>query len=133
MPFQIHRTRRTLPKKGLEVAEVKIDGGFIVLQSTREESEIREEITESDKIEEILLERNADHLRQSTIDHTPFAVPPLNDLFGEFGTNNKADEVLNGTLELDGMPLSQEAKSWLQSLQYEGDAPDEIPVNISPD
>ena len=102
-----------------------------MLESTREDADIWEEITESDRIEELLLERNADHLRQSTTDGTPFAVPPLNELFGTFGTNEKADELLRGDLRVDELPLTEEAKVWLQTLQYDRERPDDVDVSIT--
>ena len=92
-----------------------------------------EEINESEKIEELLLERNAEHLRQSTIDETPFAVPPSNSLFGKFGTNDTADDLLNGRLELQDLPLSSEAKIWLKTLAYDNDTPPEVDTTITPE
>lgn len=44
-----------------------------------------------------MLHRNVEHLRQSTVDATPFAVPPLFDLFGKYavGGINKLGEMLS--------------------------------------
>lgn len=133
MPFQLHRTRRPLPKKDVMVAEVTIEEEEgAILHLTREETELWEEITDADKIEEVLLERNADHLRQSTIDGTPFAVAPLNELFDNYGTNANADDLLQGKLDVDNLPLPEEARLWLQSMQRGGEVED-IEVEITPE
>ena len=76
MPFSRMRTRRPIPTSGVLLADVQETEDVIILKNTREDSQMWEEINESEKIEELLLERNAEHLRQSTIDETPFAVPP---------------------------------------------------------
>ena len=133
MPFTKMRTRRPLPTGGVRVAEVSVTEEHILLESTREEDGLWEEITESERIEELLLERNAEHLRQSTVDETPFAVPPLNGLFGLYGTNEKADALLRGQMDTRNLPLSEEAKLWLQSLQYDNGMPEEVDVEISPE
>ena len=63
-----------------------------------------------------MLERNADHLWQATTDGTPFATGPLKDFFGLYGTNENADKVLAGTLDIDALPLPIEGKSWLREM-----------------
>ena len=63
-------------------------------------------MSDSEELVKLLLERNAEHLRQSTIDGTPFAAGPLSQLFGLYGTNGVADAVLNGTLDIDNLGLA---------------------------
>ena len=70
----------------------------------------------------LLLEQNADHLRQSTLDGTPLATAPLKELFGLYGTSKAADEILVGTFDLKSLGLSGEVMSWLEELTY-GDGP----------
>ena len=78
---------------------------------------------DSEELVRILLERNAKHLLQSTIDGTPFAVGPLNQLFGLYGINNQADTVLDGTLDIENLNLSEEVKAWLYELAYDDGEP----------
>ena len=61
---------------------------------------------DSEELVRILLEQNADHLRQSTSDGIPFASGPLKELFGLYGTNEVADKILAGTLDIASLKLS---------------------------
>ena len=79
----------------------------------------------------LLLEQNAEHLRQSTIDGTPFASGPLNQLFGLFGTNDQADAILNSTLDNENLNLSNEVKAWLHELAYLYDDGDPPPIDTT--
>ena len=81
---------------------------------------------------QLLLEQNAKHLRQSTIDGTPFASGPLNQCFGLFGTSDQADVILNGTLNIENLNLSDEVKAWLHELAYDDGEPPPVEVTISP-
>ena len=74
---------------------VTVDG--IVLNDHDEtDTEIWREVTDSEELVSLLLERNADHLRQSATDGTPFTKQPLLELFGLYGTTEAADKILNG-------------------------------------
>ena len=100
-PYHIHRTRQPLPKSNGSVANVRVEITHIHLNSTVETDKIWREVLDSEELVQLILERNAEHLRQSTIDGTPFAPGPLNQLFGLFGTNDQADAILNGTLDIE--------------------------------
>ena len=62
----------------------------------------------------------------------PFASSPLNQLFGLFGTNDQADAILNGTLDIENLNLSDEVKAWLQEIAYDDGKPPPIDTNINP-
>ena len=72
----------------------------IILDGTSDPRELWLEVLDSEELVQLLLERNAENLRQCTIDGTPFASGPLNQLFGLYGSNDEADAVLNGTLDI---------------------------------
>ena len=93
-PFRRHHTRRPLPKNDVQVAEVLKTESYFILQSTRCEPQLWEDISDSDEMERLLLNGNADHLRQYTVDGTPFTIPPLNSLFGMYDVNEVADKLL---------------------------------------
>ena len=40
----------------------------------------------------------------------------MNTFFGKYGTNENADALLEGRLEVDTLPLTVEAKEWLKTL-----------------
>ena len=54
----------------------------ITLDGTADPGELWREVSDSEELVRILLEFNAENMRQSTIDGTPFASGPLNQLFG---------------------------------------------------
>jgi hypothetical protein len=89
------------------------------------------EVVDSEELVQLLLEQNAKHLRQSTIDGTHFASSPLNQLSGLFGTNDQADAILNGTLDIEILNLSDEVKAWLHALAYDDGEPPPIDTNIT--
>jgi hypothetical protein len=45
----------------------------IILDGTSDPGELWREVSDSEELVQLLLERNAKHLRQCTIDGTPFA------------------------------------------------------------
>ena len=51
-------------------------------------------VTDSEELVALLLERNADHLRQITTDGTPFSNNLTKWLFGLYGTSYNTDKVL---------------------------------------
>ena len=81
------------------------------------------EVIDSEELVRILLERNSDHLRQSTSDGTPFASGPLKELFGLYGMNEVADKILAGTLDIASLKLSDEVAAWLKELAYDNYTP----------
>ena len=88
-------------------------------------------MSDSDELVQLLLERNAAHLRQCTIDGTPFASGPLNQLFGQYGINDQADAVLNGTINIENLNLSEEVKAWLHELAYNNGEPTPTELTIT--
>ena len=131
-PFHIHRTRQPLPKSNVSVANVRVEPNHIHLDSMVETDKIWREVLNSEELVQILLERNVEHIRQSTIDGTPFASVPLNQLFGLFGTNDQADAILNGTLDIENLNLSDEVKAWLHELAYDDGEPPPVELTITP-
>ena len=89
-------------------------------------------ILDSEDLIRILLEHNAEHLRQITIDGTPFASGPLSQLFGLYGINDQADAVLDGTLDVKNLNLSEEVKVWLYELTYDDGEPSSTDLTITP-
>ena len=78
----------------------------------------------------LLLERNADQLRQATLDETPFTMAPLKELFGLYGTLKVADEIIAGTFNIT--TLSEEVMAWLEELAYDDDGhPTSVDVQIT--
>ena len=77
----------------------------------------------------LLLERNADHLRQATLDGTPFTMAPLKELFGLYGTSKEADLILAGNFYIKSLGLSEEVIAWLEELAYDDDGPP-TPVDV---
>ena len=71
----------------------------------------------------LLLERNAGHLRQATLDRTPFTTAPLKELFGPYCTSKAADQILAGTFDIKSLGLSEEVMAWLEELAYDEDGP----------
>ena len=131
-PFHIHGTRQPLPKSNVSVANVRVELTHIHLDSTVETDKIWREVLDLEELVQLLLERNAEHLRQRTIDGTPFASGPLNQLFGLFGTNDQADAIINGILDIENLNLSDEIKAWLQELVYDNGEPPPVEVSITP-
>ena len=131
-PFRIERTRRPLSSSGVEVATVRRDGSVLEITATSRETTVWREVTDSEEVENLLLERNAEHLRQCTIDGTPFARSPLNSTFGLYGTSPNADALLEGNLDDESLPLTDEAKTWLHELKCDNGI-EEIDLNISVD
>ena len=87
------------------------------------------DVTDSEELVSLLLERNIDHLHQATLDGTPFTTTPLNELFGLYETSKAADEILAGTFDLKSLGLSEEVMAWLEELAYDDEGP-LIPVDV---
>ena len=77
------------------------------------------EVTDSEELVSLLLERNADHLHQAKLDGNPFTTAPLKEIFGLCGTSKAADEILAGTFDLKSLGLSEEVMAWLEELAYD--------------
>ena len=87
-----------------------VTGDGIVLNDLDEtDTDVWREVTDSEELVALLLERNADHLRQSVTDGTPFTTQLLLELFGLYGTTDAADKILSGEFDLSTLPLSEEA------------------------
>ena len=52
-----------------------------MLSVDKSNKNIWREVTDSEELVSLLLERNADHLRQETLDGNPFTMAPLKELF----------------------------------------------------
>ena len=94
------------PKGVYHTMVIDTDDVFILDDYDEHDDKIWKEVIDSEELVRILLERNADHLRQSTSDGTPFASGPLKELFGLYGTNEVADKILAGTLDIASLKLS---------------------------
>ena len=62
-PFRCQRTRRPHPSSATLVATVAIQDDLIILQSTREELFVWEDVTDFETLKSLLLECNVEHLR----------------------------------------------------------------------
>ena len=128
----MHRTRQPLPNADITLATITMTPEALILDGTSDPGELWREVSDSEELVQLLLERNAEHLRQSTIDGTPFASGPLNQLFGLYGINDQADAVLNGTLDIENLNLSEEVKAWLHELAYDNGEPTPTELTITP-
>ena len=108
--FRTSTTRKPLPTANIFPATVTVTEDGIVLNDHDEtDTQIWREVTDSEELVALLLERNADHLRQSATDGTPFTTQPLLELFGLYGTTEAAEKILSGDFDLSTLPLSEEA------------------------
>ena len=132
--FRISTTRKPLPTTNVYPATVMVTADGIVMNDHNEnDTDIWREVTDSEELVALLLERNADHLRQSATDGTPFTTQPLLELFGLYGTTDAADRILRGEFDLTTLPISEEAIEWMKQLVYEDGKPDDLDVSISDD
>ena len=53
------------------------EDGIVLNDHDETEADIWREVTDSEELVALILEHNADHLRQSAIDGTPFTTQPL--------------------------------------------------------
>ena len=81
------------------------------------------EVTDSEELVSLLQERNADHLRQATLNGTPFTTAPLKEIFGLYGTSKTAEKIIAGTFNIKSLGLSEEVMTWLEELAYDEDGP----------
>ena len=56
------------------------EDGIVLNDHDEIDTQIWREVTDSEELVDLLLERNADHLRQSATDGTPFTTQPLLEL-----------------------------------------------------
>ena len=67
--FQTQTMRKTIPSKNIFTGSVeKMRSGIAMLSFDKSNKNIRQEVTDSEELVSFLLERNAEHLRQSTLD-----------------------------------------------------------------
>ena len=71
-----------------------------MLSYNKGNTNIWREVTDSEELVSLLLERNADHLRQATLDGTHFTTAPLKELFGLYGTSKAAHQIFAGTFDI---------------------------------
>ena len=89
------------------------------------------EVTDSEELVSLLLERNADHLHQATLDWNPFATAPLKELFVLYDTSKAVDEIFAGTFDLKYLGISEELIAWLEELVYNGRSLTPVDVKIT--
>ena len=76
--FRISTSRKPLSSANVYSEMVTVTADGIVLNDHDEtDTDIWREVTDSEELVSLLLERNADHLRQSATDGTPFTKQPL--------------------------------------------------------
>lgn len=112
-PFSLQHTRRPLPSRDVKVASVAVMDSHIILQQTQSVGNLWNEVTDSDELEALLLERNAEHLRQCTV-------------------NAKADTILSSKLDIDSLLLTDEAKVWLCKMRFDTAPPADIDLSFTP-
>ena len=64
------------------------------------------------------------------MDGTPFAVEPLNDIFGLYCTTEAAEKHISGEYNLYTLGVSLEFLTWLEALIYDNGPPKPTKVNI---
>ena len=72
-------------------------------------------ITDNHEIEECLIKRNVEHLNQAQ--GTPYTIPPLSTLLGDDSFTSFGQDILNGTANLDNLPLTNIQKAFFNNLQ----------------
>lgn len=81
-----------------------------------------EAVTEKDRINELLIDRNREHFSQA--DGTPFTIQPLRDLFGKYGTNEASDLLIKGELDVDSIEgISEATRSILKKMKERREIP----------
>ena len=86
-------------------------------------------MTDSKELVSLLLEWNAYHLRQATLDGNHFTTAPLKEIFGLYGTSKAADQIFAGTFNIKSLGISEEVMVWLEELAYNDDGPP-TPVDV---
>eukprot|EP00956_Cyclotella_meneghiniana_P035927 scaffold119601_cov26-Cyclotella_meneghiniana.AAC.1 len=74
-------------------------------------------VTKPEEMEDWLMRRNKRHLQQMYVEQSPPTTAEFEPFLAEHGTSSLTDEILNGTLDLEGFDLSKEMKLFLKSLQ----------------
>ena len=88
------------------------DGNFLRDEQGRDIEHI---FTDPDEINTKIITRNQRHFSQA--EGTPFAAPTLRDLFGQFGTNDTSQRLLDGQLDIASLPVSAATKAILYQLR----------------
>jgi hypothetical protein len=83
-------------------------------------------VTEEEEMEEILLAEGERHFEQAN--GTPFTVEPLRSLCGYDGLTSFADEILEGTADLEGLAVNHYTKLLLKHMRANGNP--ELPCNF---
>ena len=99
--IRIQTTRKSIPTNNIYPATIKSSSrGIAMLSYDKGNTNLWREVTDSEELVSLLLERNADHLRQATLNGTPFTTAPLKNLFGLFSTSKAADQIIAGTFDI---------------------------------
>jgi hypothetical protein len=92
--FRLQTTRKPIPSNNIYPATIESStSGIAMLSYDKENNNIWREVTDSEELVSLLLERNADHLRQATLDGTPFTTAPLKELFGLYSTAHLRQQI----------------------------------------
>ena len=122
------KKRRIFRKLRGVMGKLKSGGLDHVLKINGEGGE--ERISDKDRMYDEIIKRNREHFSQA--DGTPFTVEPLRSLIGETATNNFCDQILNGTINLDGLDIEEATKALLRNL-VKNDDYEQIDQHISDD
>eukprot|EP00956_Cyclotella_meneghiniana_P045763 scaffold383125_cov202-Cyclotella_meneghiniana.AAC.1 len=68
-------------------------------------------------MEEWLMRRNKRHLQQMYIEKSPPTTEAFAPVLADYGTSELTDEILNGTVDLETLDVSDEMKLLLKSLK----------------
>ena len=94
------------------MGKVKSGGLDHILQTT---SEGTKRISDRDEMYMKLIERNIAHFSQS--DGTPMTEEPMRTLLGSTATNSFCNDILNGTIDLQGLSINEATKAILNNLK----------------
>ena len=95
-----------------------VEGGIQLQGHDEDTTPIWHDVTDSEEQVKLMLETNADHLRQAAANGTPFAAELLVELFRFYGTHVNIDEVLNGELIIEDIPVLEEIMVCLDEIGY---------------
>jgi hypothetical protein len=98
--------RKPIPSNNIYPATIEsLRSGMLMLSYDKGNTNIWREVTDSEELVSLLLERNAEHLHQATLDGTPFTMAPLKDLCCHYGSSKAGDEILSGTFDISSLWL----------------------------
>ena len=100
-----------VPPKDVVVVEVEISDDVIHVKNPESIQQWTwTKVTKPDEMEEWLMRRNKRHLQQMYIEQSPPTTKEFEPILADHGTSSITDEILNGTVDLDSLDLSDEMK-----------------------